>query len=85
MRVFFWLPLVSLTKKQQQQLKSYSGPGSSSMSGLASSLVFTPVQGLELSNPDAVKQQQKLKDADKWFGASAFRTPMAPSSASTPK
>ena len=41
--------VANLTKKQTQQLKSYGG---SSVSGLSSSLVFTPVQGLELVNPE---------------------------------
>lgn len=36
-------------------------------SGLASSMVFTPVQGMELVNPDANKE--KVADANrKWFG-----------------
>lgn len=35
-------------------------------SGLASSMVFTPVQGMELVNPDAVKD--RVKEANrKWF------------------
>lgn len=36
-------------------------------SGLASSMVFTPVQGMELVNPDANKE--RVKNANqKWFG-----------------
>jgi len=44
-------------------------------SGLSSSLAFTPVQGLELTNPDAAKAAaQKIKEAnEKYFGtASTF-------------
>lgn len=39
-------------------------------SGLASSMVFTPVQGMELVNPDA--NRERVKDANrKWFQANA--------------
>ena len=39
-------------------------------SGLASSMVFTPVQGMELVNPDA--NRDRVKEANrKWFGESA--------------
>lgn len=35
-------------------------------SGLASSMIFTPVQGMELVNPDASKE--RIKEANrKWF------------------
>ncbi len=63
-----------MSKKAQQQLKAYSGgaTGSGSVSGLSSSLVFTPVQGLELVNPEAVRQQKAKEANDKWFGNSAF-------------
>jgi len=38
--------------------------------GLASSMVFTPVQGLELVNPDA--QKDRVRDANKkWFAENA--------------
>ena len=38
--------------------------------GLASSMVFTPIQGLELVNPDANKD--RVRDANlKWFGENA--------------
>ena len=43
---------------------------SGATSGLASSMVFTPVQGLELVNPDANKE--RVRDANlKWFGDNA--------------
>jgi U4/U6 small nuclear ribonucleoprotein PRP31 len=39
---------------------------SANTSGLASSMVFTPVQGMELVNPDAAKD--RVKEANrKWF------------------
>ena len=43
-------------------------------SGLASSMAFTPVQGMELVNPDANKD--RVKEANrKWFGDNAgFRS-----------
>jgi U4/U6 small nuclear ribonucleoprotein PRP31 len=41
-----------------------------STSGLASSMVFTPVKGMELVNPDASKE--RVKEANrKWFGDNA--------------
>lgn len=43
---------------------------SSSSSGLASSMVFTPVQGMELINPDANKE--RVKQANRmWFNDNA--------------
>ena len=48
-------------KKAAQMVRS-----SGAASGLVSSMVFTPVQGLELVNPDAVRE--RVKDANKkWF------------------
>jgi U4/U6 small nuclear ribonucleoprotein PRP31 len=42
----------------------------SNTSGLASSMVFTPVQGMELVNPDA--QKDRVKEANrKWFSENA--------------
>jgi U4/U6 small nuclear ribonucleoprotein PRP31 len=41
-----------------------------STSGLASSMVFTPVQGMELVNPDAARD--RVKEANrKWFNDNA--------------
>jgi U4/U6 small nuclear ribonucleoprotein PRP31 len=43
-----------------------SANNASSINGLASSMVFTPVQGMELINPDAAKD--RVKEANrKWF------------------
>jgi len=50
--------------KKQKQIK-YGSSGATS--GLSSSLAFTPVQGLELMNPEAA--QQKIKEANlRYFG-----------------
>ncbi len=38
--------------------------------GLASSMVFTPVQGLELVNPDAMREKVKAAN-NKWFSESS--------------
>jgi len=69
------LPVVDkgiLKKQKQQQQKAYGG-SSGNTSGLSSSLAFTPVQGLELSNPEAAAQ--RIRDANqKYFGD---RTPIA--------
>jgi U4/U6 small nuclear ribonucleoprotein PRP31 len=56
-----------LLKKYKQNF----GGSSLGSSGLSSSLAFTPIQGLELQNPEANKQKQE--DAEKYFGtASTF-------------
>ena len=65
------------SKKQQAALKAVKGIGGSSgaTSGMASSLVFTPTQGLELHNPLAQEEKRrKLEEANKkWFdSASGF-------------
>lgn len=65
------------SKKQQAALKAVKGIGGSSgaTSGMASSLVFTPTQGLELHNPLAMEERKrKLEEANKsWFdNASGF-------------
>jgi len=39
-------------------------------SGLATNIAFTPVQGIELSNPEVLAQRDKLKQInDKWFSS----------------
>lgn len=47
-------------------------------SGMASSMVFTPVQGMELVNPDAIKD--RVKEANrKWFSSNAgFQSAVPP-------
>jgi len=54
---------LKIGKKHRQ----YGGSGATS--GLSSSLAFTPVQGLELTNPDVQKMKQT---SDKYFGVSTF-------------
>ncbi|KAG9300378.1 hypothetical protein G9A89_010002 [Geosiphon pyriformis] len=47
------------------------GSSSGATSGLSSSLAFTPVQGIELINPE--EAQRKVKEAnDRYFGGGAF-------------
>lgn len=55
--------------QQHQPYTSMLPPGTST-SGLASSMVFTPVQGLELVNPNANKD--RIREANlKWFSDDA--------------
>ena len=56
-------------KKIAKKLKAASYASGSS--GLASSLAFTPVQGLELMNPEAEKQKVAAANK-KWFSDSGF-------------
>ena len=54
------------SRKKAAQMSRSNG----TTSGLVSSMVFTPVQGLELVNPDAVKD--RVKDANRnWFSQDA--------------
>jgi len=60
-----------LTKKPQATptSKSYTGV-SSTVSGLASSVVFTPVKGFEINNPNTNAQEEKVKKAnEKYFSS----------------
>ncbi|KAI8807371.1 Nop domain-containing protein [Cladochytrium replicatum] len=57
---------VKLSKKYRTMTGS-----SGNTSGLSSSLAFTPVQGLELENPEASKQRVKEAN-DKYFGGGKF-------------
>jgi len=50
------------SRKRAAQMAAGNGP----TSGLATSVVFTPVQGLELVNPDAMKEKVKRAN-NKWF------------------
>ena len=52
---------------KKQKLRNSSSGGATS--GLASSLAFTPVQGLELENPNA-PGAGKNKDSSKYFSSS---------------
>jgi U4/U6 small nuclear ribonucleoprotein PRP31 len=64
-----------LTATSSSSLLTNSG---STNSGMASSMVFTPVQGMELINPDAMKD--RLKEANrKWFSNNAgFQSALPP-------
>jgi len=59
------------SRKRAMQASWNAGRGGGgTVSGLASSMAFTPVQGLELVNPDANKQ--RVRDANrKWFEENA--------------
>ncbi|KXS20852.1 Nop domain-containing protein [Gonapodya prolifera JEL478] len=56
-------------QRVKPRIQKLSTPSQSSgTSGLASSIAFTPIQGIELNNPEA--QKQKINDINaKWFGA----------------
>ncbi|CAM9346167.1 unnamed protein product [Choristocarpus tenellus] len=63
-------------KKEQKQSVSkklrVANLSSGQTNGLNSSLVFTPVQGLELVNPNADLDAEKVKQANKkWFDSSS--------------
>lgn len=62
---YFFL-LVNVAKKHHKFLSG----SSSSTSGLSTSLAFTPVQGLELENPEAA--QQRIKDLNTNYFSGGF-------------
>jgi len=72
-------------KQKGNQSHSYSGTSSvirsltsnSETTGMASSLAFTPVQGIELVNPNAQKERVKQANAS-WFNASSGFLSAAP-------
>lgn len=56
-------PNTKASRKRAEQMKGVQS------SGLASSMVFTPVQGMELVNPDAMRE--RVREANqKWFSES---------------
>ena len=56
-------------KRDAHQMKA-AAAASTNANGLASSMVFTPMQGMELIDPDA--NRNRVKDANrKWFSDSA--------------
>ena len=60
-----------LSKKHKS---SSSSSSSSHVSGLSSSLAFTPVQGIELVNPNAAAERVKQAN-EKWFNSySGFKS-----------
>lgn len=79
----------SKQKKDQQKAAAASQTpfyGNQSISGLASSLAFTPVQGMQLDNPENSKKRAigDNETKDKYFGSTSFskvkkqKTDMAP-------
>ncbi|KAI8618914.1 hypothetical protein BC830DRAFT_1060949 [Chytriomyces sp. MP71] len=58
-----------LAKKHQK----FSTSSGTATSGLSSSLAFTPVQGIELENPEIVAQRKAAMKDDKYFGG--FKRP----------
>ncbi|CAO3611396.1 unnamed protein product [Cunninghamella echinulata] len=59
------------TKVKAPKLKSFNNSSGIQTSGLASSLSFTPVQGIELIDPTAAAERVK-KANEKYFGDGAF-------------
>ena len=55
---------------QMNAVASQATTSGSSINGLASSMVFTPVQGMELVNPDANKERVRAAN-QKWFSENA--------------
>mmetsp|Transcript_17730 Transcript_17730/g.21518 ORF Transcript_17730/g.21518 Transcript_17730/m.21518 type:complete len:491 (+) Transcript_17730:128-1600(+) len=55
-----------------RQLKAINAGSSGATSGIASSIAFTPVQGIELVNPEA--QKEKIRQANlRYFGDQSFK------------
>ena len=67
------------SRKRQAQMSAIAAQGQSGTSGMASSMVFTPAQGMELVNPDANKE--RVREANKkWFNdQSGFVSKLPPS------
>lgn len=58
------------TRASRKKTATEQRAASTNASGLASSMVFTPVQGMEFVNPDA--QKDRVKEANKkWFSKDA--------------
>lgn len=62
-------------EKQQQQQQKFGGAAGFATSGFSTSLAFTPVQGLELANPEAQAQAAiRVKQAnDRYVGRGVAR------------
>ena len=57
-------------KKLSQKVRRVNMGGSGATSGLASSVAFTPVQGIELINPEL--QKKRIREANEsYFGKDA--------------
>lgn len=74
---------ISAEHKKNLLKKAKTEKAGTATSGLASSLAFTPVQGLELVVPDAAAQAKRIQDAnERYFGtASTFTRVSAPNAA----
>ncbi|CEO94964.1 unnamed protein product (mitochondrion) [Plasmodiophora brassicae] len=72
---------------QKNKFKSRFGGAGGTVSGFSTSLAFTPVQGLELVNPNAAEEQAaKLKAInEKYFSSAAGFKQVAPTPAPEPK
>ena len=64
----------SLRPPLQYALKNYGSSGATS--GLSSSLAFTPIQGIELANPNQAAQSDRMRDGtESYFSEySGFRS-----------
>jgi U4/U6 small nuclear ribonucleoprotein PRP31 len=60
-----------LGKKDQQTLAKYGASGGGGVNGAASSLAFTPIQGIELANPTQQNPERRSSGTDSVF--SEFR------------
>eukprot|EP00003_Mantamonas_plastica_P003972 TRINITY_DN1311_c0_g1_i2.p2 TRINITY_DN1311_c0_g1~~TRINITY_DN1311_c0_g1_i2.p2 ORF type:complete len:159 (+),score=64.44 TRINITY_DN1311_c0_g1_i2:103-579(+) len=66
----------ALNKNKKRKVETSSGQ--STVSGLASSIAFTTVQGMELMNPELKKQLQRKKGKPSFFSDNAgFKTPQS--------
>ncbi|OLY80497.1 U4/U6 small nuclear ribonucleoprotein Prp31 [Smittium mucronatum] len=64
---------VGISKKYQKILHRGNSGSSSGVSGLATSLSFTPVQGIELSNPKAlIERQNRVAEANAKYFSGGF-------------
>jgi U4/U6 small nuclear ribonucleoprotein PRP31 len=68
---------LSLFPLEQFALKNYGSSGATS--GLSSSLAFTPIQGIELANPNQATQDDRMRDGtESYFSEySGFRSSRA--------
>jgi len=58
-------------RKKLKNIKMSTSSNSGNNAGTVSSMVFTPVQGLELVNPDASRKKQVDEANRKWFSEDA--------------
>ena len=65
-----------LSAKAQKKFKSRMYGSSGATSGLSSSLAFTPIQGIELVNPNQAAQDDRMRDGtESYFSEySGFRS-----------